>query len=174
MISKAFELCGIVHPQKFDIQKLHEPLRRCFDENFDDIKWMSQFGSLVTDENYSWEFPTNKAFSLFHVIFQYVETTSKFPEWSSHFVTEVTKMIKADEMLSEVWDDEDEHRFVNGMPTESFAEFHAISRLLNVKITLCELDENFSTTQETSFGEQQEDILIALCDEKFGSNVEIY
>ena len=165
-ISKAFDLCGIVHPNKFKLKNLHDPLQRCFGDDFDNEAWMDQFGSIIAaDENCGWEFPAQKKFSLFNVIYQYIETSLNLSDWCQKFLVEVIRNIDSD-----LFDQEDENRLTQGMATESFAEFPVISRLLKAKITLCELDQSYNTIQKTFFGSQEEKILIALLDGKFGTN----
>lgn len=79
VITKAFVVCGLVHPDKFRVEDLHEPLRRCFDENFNYDEWLSQFPDIIEEyTNDEWEFTDSEQFSFLKTIYKFVETFEDF------------------------------------------------------------------------------------------------
>lgn len=73
-IAKAFDVCGLVHVDDFSLEKLHRPLRDCFDENFTFASWENEQREFTEDENIGTEgepisvMSFTEAFSMFKSI----------------------------------------------------------------------------------------------------------
>jgi len=77
-IAKAFQVCGIIYPDDFDVGKPHPPLRALYDDDFDQEAWEIEFSEML-DTTYAdlpelivsapeYYLPDNETFSLFESI----------------------------------------------------------------------------------------------------------
>jgi hypothetical protein len=153
-ISKAFELCGLVHPDNFCIDKLHEPLKKCFAEDFDEDIWINDFGNSVVEKELNffdqdiitdWNFTpvTDKKFykSLYDLARSEGETMD-FVSWLNMLIESMEDFIKNDSYLMESMDEDDFKELKNGEMSSSNIELIAAAEVLMWEIQIHELNSS--------------------------------
>lgn len=173
LLTKSFTLCGITHPNHFNIEDLHEPLRMCFENELDVNQWESQFGNFITTaEETGWKFAKKAHSSFAEMIYKFIETSEPADAWSKGFIQDILTIIEIDPMLSELLDEEEIDRIQQGILTESFIEFRAASTLLKSSIIIVEFDDTFNEVSRTGYGSFENEIEIGLHEGKLIEKLE--
>jgi hypothetical protein len=165
-VAKAFVLCGLVHPDKFDIDKLHEPLRKCFSDDFDQEIWLSNFEEIMAEKELNffdkdvisqWHFTSTKDKGLYRCLFEVSKTEGemmKFEVWLESLISEMENYITQDCYLMELMDEEDLRILRTGELNESNIDLVAAAEVLMWEIEVHELSSDCEEDSVTIYRPQ--------------------
>lgn len=157
-ISKAFDLCGLVSPTNFDVEKLHKPLRECYSGDFSLVRWEENFLNDVGNSNEPEEdadcYLFDEKFSFFKAFYEARnERTVEYKQWLQITITEVQDFIRDSHILSPFFLDEDKLQFRSGKLTDSHVEILALANLQKLQISITEVDESWVAVERKKYGE---------------------
>lgn len=158
-IAKAFDVCGLVHVDEFSLEKLHKPLRDCFDENFSLASWENAHREFTEEENIGIEEEPisvkifTEAFSMFKSLYALIEDDDgeDYDYWLTKTLESVKNFITQDDILSSIFTEEERDRFDSGSATGSGVEFSAAAAVLEIHLKLIEIDKDVTTVAENDY-----------------------
>jgi hypothetical protein len=174
----AFVLTGLVPVREFDINKLHTPLKLCYDEATTEEDLMNNgfimTGDVDTDsEAVSWDFfPGQGSFyRALHAIFDAKSEPSIFVRNVSQ---RLLVTINSNVYLKTILDDEDKKAILDGKPTETGIEIVAATILYNCYFKIITIDSIGKALSEDFYGEESggNKVVIARFEDMFGVDSE--
>lgn len=131
-VKKAFKLCGLVAPEDFNPDEMHQALKDVFDRSINMDEWVANHGSVidssrvVPDDNWL-EFKGKH--SLLKAWHHAVEVKTDFKEWSRDLLDDMKKLLSVDAMTSVLFTKEDSTHVTDGLSlTQGRFEGYAISK----------------------------------------------
>jgi hypothetical protein len=161
-ITKAFELCGLVSSANFNLEKLHKPLRDCFDDDFSIAQWEAQHAASFNnrpdsiEETFADWILYNVPFSFYKAIYEFnkSEDAEDFEFWLEEFKIQVIQYVKGDPLLNSLFKDDEKALLDSGKSTQSFVEMFAAARILNIQLKITEVDKDCNKIKEYKWGEK--------------------
>lgn len=175
-IAKAFDVCGLVSQEDFSLERLHKPLRDCFDEDFSLANWEENHHEIAenTDDNGTEEITGNvkifsQKFSFFKALHVLLKSHEDFALWLKDTTDRVKAHIGADDVLQSLFTQEEIKQFDGGMPTGSGVEFHGAASVLELKLKVTEVDKDLRKISENNYNENGTKVVeVFMFEEHFG------
>lgn len=149
-IANSFVVCGFVHPDEFSVADLHEPLRECFSDDFEEEKWLEKYGNLLSDHR--WDFSGAKQWSLHRALFDQLECDQGFISWRECLVDGILELVTSDGDMSALFEKQEEEAILSGILTTSKIDIAAAADFLGVSIKIFEVDGDNDVLEETKYG----------------------
>lgn len=170
-ISKSFTLCGYTHPELFDLNALHSPLKACFAEDFQEEEWIENNAALMTNNDLVFTLSEEAEFSLHDMLHSILDLDDEFEEWANNLIEQALEAISENGVLSELCDDEDKKRIRKGLVSKSRADTYAFAQLLERTISVTELNHDSSPITTEIYGENERIIELVQLGDKFGAKI---
>lgn len=133
MVRKAFDVCGLVPRNEFDVEKLHGPLRDVYKRDVTVKDWITAHGNavearvLMNMEHVSYE--GKNSFS--RAAFDVMKPSNEYVAWQKRFIDRIISVLREDEATKPVFTNEELLIIKEGKNmTDTFLEFYALSLIL--------------------------------------------
>lgn len=175
-IAKAFKLCGLVPSANFSLTDLHQPLRDCFKEDFSLEQWEINHAAAINnspdnEEVYDDVILYDMAFSFYKALYESIDNENEegFEFWCDDFKEKVITFINGDQLLKSMYSDDERILLESGKTTGTFIEMFAAAKILKVKLSIIEIDEEGKKIDEHTWNESQPtEIHLMYSEELFG------
>lgn len=156
MITKAFDLCGIVPKNEFDLEKLHKPLRDIYNRNVTVEQWIEEHSSVLEPVRIEgiedWRlFEGRNAFFL--VLKSLDEDNDDSVDFVGTLCNDVLKVLQESELTKEMITHEDIETIRKGMSlTYGYFEVYAVAEIYKIQLHLVVLNEENVPVERAVFG----------------------
>lgn len=154
-VSNSFDLCGLVPPDEFAVEKLHKPLKDIFDENITVEQWLRIHSNVLEanqlDYDGGWDF-----FEGEHAFFSALAAVvdcSDAKVWIEQFILKVCNLLAEDPLTKDMFDEEEKKVIKTGNTfTHGRLEIYAAATILKTQLHLIAVNEADVPTSRVVFG----------------------
>ena len=157
-VVKAFQLCGVVPEEDFDLEKLHLPLKEIFNNHISIESWISNHAAVISSTTIPLE--TFMDFEGKHVVLQAIYAINScnddesFKDWLIQSIEQIIKTLRQDPFTAPIFQQVDEEIIKSGAElTSGRFEAYAVSKLIGSPIHLTFLDDSGLPLNRVVFGE---------------------
>lgn len=156
-IRKAFESCGLVPREEFDIEKLHEPLRNVYKLEMSTNEWIEKYSSLVSETRvvlaeHCQVFRGTHAF--LRAVYECQEGLDEaWEDWLKVALAKIDDFLKDNELTKTIYHSGEKATILAGSEmTHGFLEVFASSELFEFSVHIIEIDSNDKPKSRFMFG----------------------
>lgn len=155
-VRKAFDLCGLVPEDEFDLEKLHQPLRDVYKLEMSVQEWIGKHASIVCQDQIllsESSLVRDGEFAFIKVLHICLNIDEPFDDWSGEIIKQIDEFLQEDDMTKDIYRFREQMIFKIGEGmTYSYIEAYACSKIFNIPLHIIELDEADKPRQRFIFG----------------------
>lgn len=162
-IRKAFDLCGLVPREEYDVEKLHRPLSDIIKKQQSTDEWLSAHGDAVALERATigstWTHFEGKH-SFQRAAHYLLADQSDFKVWRLQFVDEVSNILRSDEVTSPLVAEDELAAIKEGTGfSDCFLEFYALAMRSEIQVDVVLVDAEGFVTNRLEFANHFNEII---------------
>lgn len=156
LISKAFDLCGLVPVDEFKHENLHKPLQDIYDDSISVELWLNKHATLLEanqlDYDGKWDFFSDKH-AFFKALRSITDSAEPTAKWVAEFTGKVNELLSEDPLTATLFTREDKKIIEEGtFFTHGRLEVYAASELFKSQFHLISVNAADIPTDRIVFG----------------------
>lgn len=159
-IQKAFDVCGLVPEQDYDIQKLHTPLREILELKMSVEDWLSRHASLVNNQQIIFQdfwISMRGKYALVNMLKKISGSENEPETYATELIDDIILGLTTDPLTADMITESDKIKIRSGLElTDTLLEVYMCSKIFSNQFHIVTFDSDDFPKQRTIFGKEFE------------------